>query len=196
MSATTAQAARMRLDPGRAALLIVDIQERLAAVMPEKVLGQVERNVGILCEMARQYEVPIVVSEQYPKGLGKTVPAVEQSLAASGDRVHRFEKLDFGVGSAPEFGPIWEELSRDQWIVTGMECHVCVYQTARQLVERGAVVHLPTDAVLSRRKANWQVGLGLIERAGGLLTSTEVVVFDAMARAGTPEFKVLSKLLR
>jgi len=186
----------MKLEPSRAALLIVDIQERLAAAMPEKVLAQVERNVGILCEMARQFDMPIVLSEQYPKGLGKTVAAVEQALAASGDRVRRFEKLDFGVVAAPEFGPIWKELGRAQWIVTGMECHVCVYQTARQLVEHGAAVYLPADAVLSRRKANWEVGTGLISRAGAILTSTEALVFDALGRAGTPEFKTLSKLLR
>ena len=187
--------ASLQLDTSRAALLIVDVQERLSAAMPEAVLAEVERNIGILCEAARQFDIPMVVSEQYPRGLGKTIESVEQALAGSA-RLRRLEKLDFGVGAAPEFAPIWEDFGRDQWILTGMESHVCVYQTARQLLERGAAVHVPVDAVLSRRKTSWKVGMRLIERAGGILTSTEALVFDLMARAGTPEFKVLSKLMR
>jgi len=200
MSPAAEDAAAMKLEPSRAVLLIVDIQERLGAAMPKKVLAQVERNVGILCEMARCFDMPIVVSEQYPKGLGKTTDGIEAALAASGERVRRFEKLAFGVCESSGFAPVWDDLGRaqwkNQWIVTGMESHVCVYQSARQLIGRGAVVHLPTDAVLSRTERNWQVGTGLIERAGGILTSTEVLVFDALERAGGEHFKTLSKLVR
>jgi isochorismate hydrolase len=200
MSSTVGNAASMQIEPSRAVLLIIDIQERLARAMPDKVLAQVERNVGILCEMARCFEMPILVSEQYPKGLGKTTEGVEAALAASGDRVRRFEKLAFGVCESAAFAPHWQELTqaqhKSQWIVTGMECHVCVYQAVRQLVARGATVHLPTDAVLSRAKANWLVGSNLIERAGGILTSTEVLVFDALRRADSEHFKTLSKLVR
>jgi nicotinamidase-related amidase len=186
----------LALDPERAGLLIVDIQERLAAAMPAEVLAQVERNVGILCALAGRFAMPVVLSEQYPKGLGKTTPGVERAVAELGELAVRFEKLDFGVCEAAEFAPIWDRLGREQWVVTGMETHVCVYQSVRQLASRGAAVHVPRDAVVSRSKANWRVGIGLIGRSGGIVTSTEVLVFDALKRAGTEDFKVLAGLVR
>lgn len=186
----------LRIEPGRAALLVVDIQERLAVAMPPEDLWVCERNVGILLEMARRLGIPIVVSEQYPKGLGPTVKGVADAIAQAGEKVHRFEKVEFGCAEAPAFEPIWRELRRDQWIVCGMEAHVCVYQTARGLLERGATVQVPRDAVTSRTAENRQVGLALIERAGGVVTATETVVFDALRRAGTEDFKALSKLIK
>jgi nicotinamidase-related amidase len=81
-------------------------------------------------------------------------------------------------------------------IVAGMEAHVCVYQTVRGLVARGLATHVVADAVASRTEQNWQIGLNLSERAGGIVTSTEVVVFDLLGRAGTEEFKTLSKLIK
>ncbi len=185
----------LAIQPERAALLVIDIQDRLATAMPEEVLLAVERNVAILCEMARHFDIPIVLSEQYPKGLGATRPAVAAAVG-TGERVHRFEKTVFGVGEAPEFAPIWDQLGRDQWLVTGMECHVCVYQSVRQLTGRGAEVHLVRDAVLSRTKGNWKIGTKLCARAGALVTSTEVVLFDALGHSGHPAFKPLSKLIR
>ena len=189
----SAELAALQVRPERAALLVVDIQDRLAVAMPEPVLLAVERNVAILCELAQRCAIPIVLSEQYPKGLGATRAAVAGAVGAG---VHRFEKTAFGVGEAPEFAPIWDRLGRDQWIVTGMECHVCVYQSVRHLCGRGASVHLVRDAVLSRTQANWQVGVELCARAGAVITSTEVVVFDVLGHSGHPEFKALSKRIR
>lgn len=186
----------LRIDPAHAALLVVDIQERLAAAMDPEDRARCERNVGILVELARRLGMPIVVSEQYPQGLGPTVPAIAQAIAAEGLTVRRFQKVEFACPEAPAFEPIWHELRRDQWIVTGMETHVCVYQTVRTLAERGAYVHVPRDAVTSRSAQNREVGLSLIERAGGIVTSTETVVFDALRRAGTDDFKALSKLIK
>jgi nicotinamidase-related amidase len=185
----------LAIDCGRAALLVIDIQERLATAMPAEVLAAVESNVTILVSMARRLGLPVVVSEQYPRGLGKTRAGIEAAVAEV-EGLHRFEKTVFGVGQAPEFAPLWDDLGRDQWIVTGMECHVCVYQSVRQLVARGATVHVPRDGVLSRTRANWEVGLGLIERAGGIISSTETILFDALGHSGNPEFKALSKLIR
>ena len=194
----------MRIAPARAALLIVDVQERLAAAMPGKVRDQVERNAIVLVEMARRLGIPVIVTQQYPKGLGPTVPAVEDVLghapghAPAGMDVHRFDKVEFSACAAAAFAPVRTTLGphRDQWIVIGMETHVCVYQTARDLLAAGLAVHVPRDAVVSRTKANWQVGLDLIERAGGLVSATEVVVFDALGRAGTEDFKALSRLIK
>jgi nicotinamidase-related amidase len=191
----TAGAAALAVRPERAALLVIDIQDRLAVAMPEAVLAAVERNVAALCELARAFAMPIVLSEQYPKGLGATRAPVAAAVGA-GDGVHRFEKTAFGVGEAPEFAPIRDRLGRDQWIVTGMECHVCVYQSVRQLVAAGHAVQLVRDAVLSRSKANWRVGVDLAARAGAVVTSTEAVIFDALGHAGHPAFKHLSKQIR
>ena len=174
----------------RAALLVVDIQERLVAGMPEEILAKVLRDSGILIAAARKLGLPIVVSQQYPKGLGPTLPVVEEALAGYAD-VHRFDKLEFSAADATRI-----EIKRDQWIVCGMETHVCVYQTARGLIARGETVHVATDATCSRTKANWQIGCGLIERSGAILTSTEACVFDLLERAGSDEFKALSKLIK
>lgn len=186
----------LKIDPARAALLVVDIQERLAAAMPEADRAACERNVAILVELARRKGIPVVASEQYPRGLGPTVPAIAEALAAPGIEVHRFEKVEFACPEAPPFEELWRRLGRTQWIVTGMETHVCVYQSVRGLVAKGATVQVPRDAVASRTPENRSVGLALIERAGGLVTSTEAVVFDALGKAGTDDFRALSKLIR
>ena len=186
----------LRVDPERAALLVVDIQERLAAAMPPELRAACERNTLVLVEMARRLGLPVVASEQYPKGLGPTVPAIAQALAAPGLAVMRFEKIEFSCADAPAFAAVWTELRREQWIVTGMETHVCVYQSVRGLALRGATVHLPRDAVASRTVENRDVGLALALRAGGIVTSTEAVVFDALGRAGSEDFKALARMIR
>jgi nicotinamidase-related amidase len=186
----------LRVDAARAALLIVDVQDRLAAAMSAASLERVERNIGILCEAARRYEIPVVVSQQYPRGLGETREPIRKALEPLGTRVHWFDKLEFSAARAEPFGPLSDRIARSQWIVTGMECHVCVYQTVRDLCGRGAVVHVPGDAVISRHDDNWRVGIDLMKRAGAIVTSTEVIVFDLLGRAGSDDFKALSRLVR
>jgi nicotinamidase-related amidase len=184
----------------RAALFVVDIQERLVPAMPEEIAGRVLRNTSILIDAAARLGLPIVVSQQYPKGLGATVAAIEEAVAAAAGRagaaVHRFDKLEFSAAAAPAFAALAPALGRDQWIVTGMEAHVCVYQTARDLAARGGAVHVVADAVCSRTKANWRIGLGLAERAGAIATSTEVCAFDLLGRAGSDEFRAISKAIK
>lgn len=189
----------LALSRSRAALLVVDIQERLLPAMAEEVAGKVIKHAAILIDAAARLGLPIVVSQQYPKGLGVTVRPIEDALAAAaaaGAVLHRFDKLEFSAAAAPAFAALAPGLGRDQWIVTGMETHVCVYQSARDLVARGTRVHVVADAVCSRTKANWRIGLDLAGRAGAIPTSTEVCVFDLLGRAGTEEFKALSKAIR
>jgi nicotinamidase-related amidase len=186
----------MIIDPARAALLVVDIQERLAAAMPQEIRERAERNTALLLEAARRFELPVIVTEQYPKGLGRTTPAVEVALQALGDRPVRLDKLEFSACAAEGFSAAWDRVRRDQWIVVGMEAHVCVYQTVRSLLGRGATVHVPADAVVSRQKQSWRVGLRLMERGGALVSTTELVVFDLLQRAGSDDFKALSKLIK
>lgn len=188
-----------RLSPARAVLVIVDLQERLVPAMPAEVGKQVVRNVGILIEAATRLGLPIVVSQQYPKGLGPTVPELEAALtaaAAAGATVHRFDKVDFSAACTPPFGelragPLHD---RDQWIVTGTEAHVCVYQSVRDLLP--ATVHVVADATASRTKANWRAGLALMDRLGALISTTEICVFDLLQCASNDHFKALSKAIR
>ena len=179
------------LSHARAALLVIDIQERIAAAMDSSDLDRVVKNTKILIETARRLGLPIVVSQQYPKGLGPTLPAIEDALAGA-PKLYRFDKLEFSAAAAPEF----PKIDRDQWIVCGMEAHVCVYQTARGLVTRGHDVHVALDAICSRTEANWNVARGLLERTRAIPTSTETVVFDLLERAGSEDFKALSKLVK
>lgn len=183
------------LSRARAALLVVDIQDRLAAAMPEAILAQTVRNTSVLIEAARRMWLPIVVSQQYPRGLGATVPAIEDALRDA-PNVHRFDKLDFSAAATSDFSALAPKLGRDQWIVTGMEAHVCVYQSARGLVARGYEVHVASDAIASRTKQNFEVGKNLIERTGAIVSSTEVIVFDLLGSAADVEFKAISRLIK
>jgi len=189
------------LSRSRAALFVVDLQERLVPAMPEAIGAQVVKNTQILIEAAGRLGIPVIVSQQYPKGLGPTVPAIETTLAGAKAVTHRFDKTEFSGARTSEFAALvgrstGPRLDRDQFIVTGMEAHVCVYQTARDLVARGYQVHVPVDAISSRTKTNWKIGCGLLERAGAIPTSTEVCVFDLLGRAGGEDFKALSKLIK
>jgi nicotinamidase-related amidase len=183
------------LSRSRAAVLVVDIQDRLLPAMPGDDAARVLRNTAILIQAADQLGLPIVVSQQYPRGLGPTAAAIEEALARARG-VHRFDKLEFSSAAAPEFAPLALALGRDQWIVCGMETHVCVYQTARDLVARGWDTHVCADAVCSRAPSNREIGLRLMERAGAVITSTEVCVFDLLGRAGSDEFRALSKAIK
>jgi nicotinamidase-related amidase len=186
----------LRLEPGRAVLLIVDVQTKLSAAMAQADLAGCSRNWLILVELARRLQVPIVWSEQYPQGLGPTVPALAEALGQPGLRLHRFEKITFSCTDCDALPPLYQTLGRRQWIVVGMETHVCVWQTVRGLLGWGAEVHVPADATISRAPANHRVGLGLCERAGAVVTSTETLAFDALGRAGTEDFKAISRLVR
>ena len=186
---------RYRIVPNEMALLVVDFQERLAAAMPQVERLASQRNILLLMELAQRQAWPVVVSEQYPKGLGATVEPLASALATRPD-IHRLEKLHFSAGDAPGFREIFDRLERPRWVVTGMETHVCVYQTARSLLSMGAHVFVPEDTVVSRSPANRHRGLALMGSMGATITCTETVIFDALGVAGTDDFKALSKQLR
>jgi nicotinamidase-related amidase len=193
----TSPATEMRLDRSRAALLIVDVQEKLAAAMAPGDVATCDRNLFLLIELARQLALPVVLSEQYPRGLGPTIAGVRKALEEPGlASLDRIEKMTFSCTDDPGFLEVHRRLGRDQWIVAGMETHVCVYQTVRGLLAMGATVHVVGDAVVSRAPANVHLGLRLCERAGAIVTGTEVVVFDALVRAGTDQFRALSRLVK
>ncbi len=197
---------RERLLQARVAILLVDLQERLLAAMPGDVAAQTLRNAKLLVATAGHLGLPVVVSQQYPKGLGQTVPELQAALEvaeADGDaQVYRFDKLEFSAASTEEFKALppaamtGATMAREQWVVAGIETHVCVYQTVRDLVGPACAVHVVADASASRIKSNWRVGLELCRETGARLTTTEVVVFDLLARAGSDEFKALSRMIK
>ncbi len=184
-------AADLVLDRANALLLVVDVQERLATAMPQDALQRLEKNAAVLIRVARRLELPVVATEQYAKGLGPTVPALRELLPGP-----PMEKMEFSCGASKPIARHILGTGRKQVIVAGMESHVCVFQTVRDLLRGGFSVFLVQDAVISRTDANRAVGLHLCERAGAVLTSTETVLFDLLGVAGTPEFKELAPLIK
>lgn len=180
---------KFKLNSEETFLLIIDIQERLVNAM--KYGEQVIDKTDILISTAEELNMPVIVTEQYPKGLGSTVPQLESKLKSG----KKFEKMNFSV-YIDEIKNAIEETGRKKVIITGMETHVCVFQTARDLINNGYEVFIASDGVCSRTKQNHLNGLDLIESMGAVITNTETIIFDLLGKAGTPEFKVLSKLIK
>jgi nicotinamidase-related amidase len=183
-----------RLDPKTTVLLVVDVQEKLAAAMPAETMASVVKNIGILLDAARPLGVRVVASEQYPKGLGPTVGEVARKLEGLG--VTPLPKTSFDACSELAIARVLSELAPRSVVVVGMESHVCVFQSARELVKRGYATFVVADAVVSRREENRRIGLSLCERAGATATATETVLFDLLGEAGTDAFKTVSRLVR
>lgn len=183
----------LRLTREDALILCVDVQERLAAAMDQGLLGRVVRNGRNLLKGAGILGVPVLVSEQYKKGLLDTVPELVAELP---EGTRRFEKLEFSAFANAELARAIVDSGRSQIVVFGMEAHICVFQTVRDLCHAGFKVHVPHDAVISRDPENMRVGLVLAERAGACVTATETLLFDLLHRAGTPEFKAISALVK
>jgi nicotinamidase-related amidase len=187
-----------RLDPERTLVLVVDVQEKLERAMPPESARAVERAGTILIEGAALLGARVVATEQYPQGLGPTTPALAERLARGDARI--LSKIEFSACDAPGFAEVLTEASADgapeSVVVIGMEAHVCVYQTVRDLTARGFDVHVPIDGVASRRDDHRETGLALCRAAGATITTTETIAFDWLRRASGDAFKSLSKLIR
>jgi len=186
----------LQLRPADTGLLVIDAQERLIKAMPEARAAEAVRNTVTLLETARRLGVAVVATEQYPEGLGRTVAPIGEALARFEPPCVPIAKLEFSALGCPAARDAIRAAARDTWVVVGMETHVCVWQSVRTLVAEGRSVHVVRDACLSRRDESWQTGLDLCARAGAVVTTTEVVVFDLLGRAGTDDFRALSKLVR
>ncbi len=183
---------KFMLEPGRAVLLVIDVQEKLCAAMDANVLAQLTRNTGILLESARELSVPVIITEQYVKGLGQTLPELRGKVPDA----PCLEKLTFSCCGNDAFVEQLKESGRTQIIVTGMETHVCVLQTVIELLDAGFIVHVVKDAVMSRSSENWQTAMETMTQAGAVPTCTESVVFQLLKIAGTESFKKLSRLVK
>ena len=182
---------RFALERDDALLLVVDVQERLAKAMPKEGLTAVERNIAVLIKAAVRLGMPVIASEQYVRGLGPTVESLSALLPEP-----PLEKLEFSCGANKALARRIMQAERRQIIVVGMEAHVCVFQTVRDLVRGDLAAFVVQDAVLSRAEANRALGLRLCERSGATVSSTETVLFDLLGVAGTPEFKELAPLIK
>lgn len=186
----------LTLDPTATALVIVDFQERLAAVMPEEPRARAEKNVGILIEAARRLRIPVLVTEQYPKGLGPTVASLREKLEGLETQPQWVEKVEFDACGNASFAEALGALGRSRIILTGLEAHICVYQTARGLAGRGFAAHVPLDATCSRVLENRRVAERLWEHAGAVVTCTEAVLFDLIGVGRGDDFKAISRLVK
>jgi nicotinamidase-related amidase len=183
---------RFFLDRDKAVLVVIDVQEKLCVAMDHKVLHRLTRNIGILLETAVEMKLPVLVTEQYVKGLGATLAELKEKAATA----PCIEKMTFSCCGSSEFVDAIKATGRTQVIVTGMETHVCVLQTVIELRDAGFEVHLVKDAVMSRSKQNWQTAIEAMTLTGAVPTCTESAMFQLLRVAGTEEFKKLSKLVR
>lgn len=178
------------LDKEDAVLLIVDIQDKLAAVMEER--EKVVRNNLHLIELAKMLGITVVVTEQYPKGLGTTVSEIREAVP-----IYRpVEKLTFDCCGQPVFLEEIKKHKKNSVVLTGMETHICVLQACIGLLKDGLSVHIVQDAVCSRTKESWKTGIEFMRNAGAVVTCTETVLFQLLKVAGTEEFKKISKRIK
>jgi nicotinamidase-related amidase len=183
-----------RLVPQECAVLVVDVQERLAAAMPPHQVAEVTRAATVLVDAAHILGARVLATEQYPAGLGGTIAPVLAELRRAG--VEPIAKVEFSACDNPDFERAFASAGVRAAVVVGMESHVCVFQTVRELLARGVDVLVPLDGVASRRDDHRAAGLDLCRAAGATITTMETVVFDWLRRAGTDPFRHLSKRIR
>jgi nicotinamidase-related amidase len=181
-----------RLLPAQTALIVVDLQERLAPAMEQAAFARAVKATDLLLQAAKLLSVPTIATEQYPKGLGPTIEPLRAPLEAA--RAKIVSKTCFSACDTPDVARFVS--GHRAAIVVGVEAHVCVFQTVRDLAARGLEVHVPHDAVASRREDDRKTALDLMARAGAVVTTSETVVFDWLQRAEGETFKALSKLMR
>jgi nicotinamidase-related amidase len=181
-----------QMDREETVLIIIDVQDALMKEMDQEIGKKVIRNIQTLLAFAKGMAIPILITEQYPKGLGKTVREIQREL---GD-ISPIEKVSFSCCGAETFNNKLNQWGRKQIILSGIETHVCVLQTADDLIRKGYEVHVVADAICSRRKLDWERGLRWMEKRGAMISTTEIIAFGLLKEAGTEEFRRLSKLLK
>ena len=192
MSAETATM-QHRCDAETSTLLVVDLQQRLGDAMPNKVLNRVIQNTCLLARAAGLLELPVLHTEQYPRGLGATHALVTEALPA---HTQTFDKMTFSCCGKDDFAAALAATGRRQVVLVGMEAHICVLQTALDLRANGYAVFVVEDAICSRRLENYQNALDRLRQCAVQVASAESVVFEWMRSASHPHFKAIQALLR
>jgi nicotinamidase-related amidase len=175
-----------KLDRERAALVVIDVQEAFRKAVPS--FDDVTRGTAALITGGEAVGVPIIATEQYPKGLGHTVEEVAEHLP---EGLEPIEKICFSAPKAEGF----DLRGRDQALVCGIEAHVCVNQTVLDLIDEGIEVHVAVDAVGSRFPESKEIGIEKARRAGAVITNVETALFELVGRAGTDEFKEIQRVV-
>lgn len=186
-------AERLLCDSDNSCLLVIDIQTRLTAAMPAKVLDRLKRNSSMLLKTANLLSIPIFVSKQYPKGLGPVEPDIEALLS---DNHKHYEKTCFSCANLEHFMQDLENSARKQVILIGLEAHVCVLQTAIDLHSSGYNVFVVLDAVCSRQRENYENAMQRLQHSGITVCNSESVIFEWLRDAKHQQFKTVSALLR
>jgi nicotinamidase-related amidase len=171
-------------------LLIIDIQENLWNAMYNK--DEIEKNAGTLVELASRSGIPVILTEQYKKGIGPTIKSLNERLP----HVPGIEKLSFNCFDVEPFRGRLLSSDRKTLLIAGMEAHICVLQTALTAIEEGYRVHIVSDATGSRTEKNHHAGIERMRDAGCVITSAEMAVFEVVKEAGTPLFKDMLKLIK
>lgn len=178
-----------RLFADESLLLVVDVQEKLVSVMPDA--ASLIRDIQSLAQIGQLFNIPILATEQYPKGLGHTVAEVRAETT-----LPILAKLSFSCLGQTDIEQQIQQLRRQSIVICGIESHVCVMQTAFDLIERGYTVFVPVECVRSRFEVDQQLALERIQHAGAILTTVEAIAFEWLRSADQPQFKAVSQLIK
>src|SRR5215470_4085583 len=187
-----AEIARRQIDADQCALVVIDIQEKLLPPIWQK--EQLLRNSQMLIRLAKILKIPALVTTQYAKGLGTTVPEIASLLPESSP----IDKLMFSCFGSDVFCSLLKRLpgQRTTVLLCGMETHICVMQTALAALREGYLVHVASDAVSSRTESNWRIGLERMRDAGAVLSSTEMMIYELLRSSGAPAFREMLPYLK
>jgi nicotinamidase-related amidase len=192
LSNDSTEVARRPLDASQCALVVVDVQQKLLPPIFNK--DALVKNTQLLVRLAKILDVPVLLTTQYRKGLGDTVPEIASLL----DEVRSIDKLEFSCFGSDVFRSALKSLpgQRNTVLLCGMEAHICVMQTALGALNDGYLVHVASDAIGSRAESNWKVGLERMQAAGAVISSTEMMMYELLRCSGTPQFKELLPYLK
>lgn len=178
------------LEREQTVLVLVDFQEKLVPIMAQS--QRTIDNTIALIHLSGLFHLPVILTEQFPRWLGPTIPEIRECLPV----YDPIPKMEFNCCEAKGFNERIETVTARSIILIGLESHICVFQTCFSLLKKGYTVHVPQDAVDSRQEENRRVGLDLMEDAGAIITSTEAVIYQILKKAGTSEFKKMMKIIR
>lgn len=178
------------LNNERTALVIIDVQEKFMPAISQG--DRVVENIVRFIELAKLYDLPIILTEQNPEGIGTTIPGIKDLLPVYDPII----KYHFNGCDVDEFNERIDSKNLENIIVTGVETHICIFQTSVSLLDKDYHVQIPRDAVGSRTDENRSIGLALLKQAGGVITSTETIIFQLLKRAGTDPFRHMLKFIK
>lgn len=177
------------IEKDKTAFVMIDIQDKFKPVIYE--IDKVIKNTNILIKAAEILKIPLVVTEQYPKGLGKTLKEIQLP-----QNQEIFDKIEFSCFGCNNFAKKIKELKVDTLVIFGIETHVCVVQTVLDALEQGYEVHVVEDAISSRTKENKKIGIERMRQSGAFIVSAEMILFQLMKKAGIEGFKEISDLVK